>query len=235
MRAETWKGAANDHIDVYVPTNVSSCSMTMLIGHSYLIYAKHTKDGVLETGWCMGTRNASQAVSDLKLRLPRLEHNLRPPKGADKHKTRFRSCKATAAAETKQVNRANGGTCLFAQFTPQPCDSSTEDTTRKAFALVKALDARKHSKQPSPAAVFSFYCIDGMSVAEIARKCRCSRGTILNRLEFIRRKTGADPVRVRRLSAQFESFGERTPDARARRTSAKGLIYDAPEPEEEDA
>ena len=124
---------------------------------------------------------------------------------------------------------------LFARFTPQPCDSSTEDTTRKAFALVKALDARKHSKQPSPAAVFSFYCIDGMSVAEIARKCRCSRGTILNRLEFIRRKTGADPVRVRRLSAQFESFGERTPDARARRTSAKGLIYDTPEHEEEDA
>ena len=122
---------------------------------------------------------------------------------------------------------------LFSQFAPQPNDSSTEDTTRKAFALVKALDVPKRIKQPSPGAVFSFYCIDGMSVAEIARKCRCSRGTVLNRLELIRRKTGADPVRVRRLSAQFEGFDERTPDSRARRTSAKGLIYDAPEPNEE--
>jgi len=122
---------------------------------------------------------------------------------------------------------------LFAQFTPRPNDSSAEDATRKAFALVKALDVPKRLKRPSPGTVFSFYCIDGMSVAEVARKCRCSRGTVLNRLEFVRLKTGIDPIRVRRLSAQFESFEQRAPDSRARRTSAKGLIYDGVETDEE--
>jgi len=121
---------------------------------------------------------------------------------------------------------------MFAQFSPPPRESLPEDTTRKALALVKAMDANKSMKLPSPAAVFSFYCMQGLSVTAMARKLYCSRGTILNRLEFIRRKTGADPVRVRRLSAQFESFGERTADSRARRTSAKGLIYDAPDPDE---
>jgi hypothetical protein len=123
---------------------------------------------------------------------------------------------------------------LFAKFTPQPGDSPTEDTIRKAFALVKALDVPKRIKQPSPGAVFGFHCIDGMSVAEIARKCRCSRGTVLNRLEYVRLKTGVDPVRLRLLSAQFERLEERTRDSRARCTSAKGLIYDAVEPDEED-
>ena len=123
---------------------------------------------------------------------------------------------------------------LFAQFTPQPKDSLAEDTTRKAFALVKALDSRRRIKRPSPGTVFSFYCIDGLSVTDIARKCHCSRGTILNRLEFIRQKTGADPVRVRQLSAQFESIQDQTSDPRARRTSAKRLIYDSPDPGDEE-
>ncbi len=121
---------------------------------------------------------------------------------------------------------------MFARFTPQPDDSSAEGTTRKAFALVKALDARRIIKRPSPGTVFSYYCIEGLSVAEVARKCRCSRGTIRNRLEFIRQKTGADPVRVRRLSAHYESLEDQTADSRARRTIAKRLIYDT-DPEEQ--
>jgi hypothetical protein len=136
------------------------------------------------------------------------------------------------AQGTLQSTRTPGE--LFAQFNPPPGDSSAEDTTRKALAMVKALDPRKRIKQPSPGTVFSFYCIEGLSVAEVARKCRCSRGTILNRLEFIRLKTGADPIRVRRLSAQYERFEERIPDSRARRTSARGLIYDTARPEEEE-
>jgi len=63
---------------------------------------------------------------------------------------------------------------MFAQFKPPPKESLAEDTTRKAFALVKALDANKSMKLPSPAAVFSFYCIDGLRVTAIARKCNCS-------------------------------------------------------------
>jgi len=116
---------------------------------------------------------------------------------------------------------------MFAQFTPPPKESLAEDTTRKAFALVKALDANKSMKLPSPAAVFSFYCIHGLSVTAMARKLHCSRGTILNRLEFIRQKTGIDPGRIRSLSSQFEGIEDQASDARASHLHRKGLIYDA--------
>ena len=112
---------------------------------------------------------------------------------------------------------------MFAQFRPPPKESLAEDTTRKAFALVKALDANKSMKLPSPAAVFSFYCMHGLSMTAIARKCHCSRGTILNRLDFIRKKTGIDPGRIRALSPQFEAIEDQAADSRASHLHRKGL------------
>ena len=123
---------------------------------------------------------------------------------------------------------------MFAQFTPPPKESLAEDTTRKALALVKALDANKSMKLPSPAAVFSFYCMKGLSITAIARKLYCSRGTILNRLEFIRQKTGIDPGRIRSLSSQFEGIEDQAADSRASHLHRKDLIDDAPGDDEEE-
>ena len=116
---------------------------------------------------------------------------------------------------------------IFAHFTPPPKESLAEDTTRKAFALVKALDANKSMKLPSPAAVFSFYCMQGLSITDMARKLHCSRGTILNRLDFIRKKTGIEPGRIRILSSQFEAIEDQAADSRASHLHRKGLIDDA--------
>lgn len=116
---------------------------------------------------------------------------------------------------------------LFAPFTPRPKKTLDEDTTRKAFALVKALDNQKFMNAPSLASVFSLYCIDGLSVTDIARRCLCSRGTIMNRLACIRKKTGADPDEVRRLATP-NSYDE-TSDSRARHIHRKRLIDDSDE------
>ena len=116
---------------------------------------------------------------------------------------------------------------MFTAFTPQPKESLGEDTTRKAFALVKALDANQSMRLPSPATVFSLYCMQGLSVIEMARKCHCCRGTILNRLAFIHKKTGIDPLQLRALSSQFDMIEDHAADSRARHLHRKGLIYDA--------
>jgi hypothetical protein len=107
---------------------------------------------------------------------------------------------------TLQTDRVPGA--LFTRFIPQPDESSSEDSTRKALALVKGLDATTRMKFPSPVAIFSFYCVHGLSIARIARRCRCSRGTILNRLAFIRKRTGIDPDRIRASAPGLRMEGE---------------------------
>jgi len=116
---------------------------------------------------------------------------------------------------------------LFEPFTPEPKRTLDEDTTRKAFALVKALDNHKFMSAPSLASVFSLYCIDGLNVTDIARKCLCSRGTIMNRLAAILKKTGVDPKAVRRLAANFDRSDEQISDFRARHIHRKRLIDDS--------
>jgi hypothetical protein len=112
---------------------------------------------------------------------------------------------------------------LFQQFTAQPKKALDEDTAHKAFALVKSLEHKRTMKHPSPVSVFGFYCIDGLSVSAIARRCQCSRGTIINRLHYIRKKTGADPNTIRQLSATFGNSTQLS-DSRARYIHPRSLI-----------
>ncbi len=62
---EVWKGAGGASIDIEVPTQDGSCSVEILIGHRYLIYAQAESDGSLLTTLCMGTRILSDATEDL--------------------------------------------------------------------------------------------------------------------------------------------------------------------------
>ena len=94
---------------------------------------------------------------------------------------------------------------LFRAFTPEPREVLDEDTTRRAFALIKVLDQKQNFQPPTPATVFRLYCIDGLNISEIARKCRCSRGTILNRLKFIQKHTGLAAKAMRRFSGVMEA------------------------------
>jgi hypothetical protein len=122
---------------------------------------------------------------------------------------------------TLQALKAPGE--LFAAFTPEP-DREDRTVLQRAFALAKALDTEVPLRQPSPAAVFADYCIKGLNVSQIARKFRCSRGTVLNRLALIRRRTGMEPDSLRQISPHIEKIEDELSDPRASRIYRKGLV-----------
>ena len=93
----------------------------------------------------------------------------------------------------------------------------SEDVARQAFALVKALDSETGLRSAPVLTVFRLYCIEGLSADEVARRCRCSKGTVINRLEMIRRRTGSRPEKLRTYSAQFERVEESVKADEARR------------------
>src|SRR5262249_37191370 len=92
---------------------------------------------------------------------------------------------------------------LFAKFTPQPRESD-EDIASRAFALVQQLDSEGTRKSPSVLAVFRLYCIDGLGVTTIARKCGATRVTIRARIKLIEAKTGMNIDQLRNVSAHLE-------------------------------
>ena len=76
------------------------------------------------------------------------------------------------------------------------------------WAVLEGLDSGNRRKNPSLAAVFRLYFVQGLPVAQVARKCRCSVGTIVNRLKLLEAKTGATPEQLLRIGPQFEQFYE---------------------------
>jgi len=115
---------------------------------------------------------------------------------------------------------------LFARFTPAPKEELDEDVARRAFALVQQLDSGATNKAPTTLTVFRLYCMEELSAAQIARKYRCSKATIISRLNCIRAKTGVDPANLRRLSAHLGKMEADLTDSRAERIHRKNLIYD---------
>jgi len=73
---------------------------------------------------------------------------------------------------------------LFAKFTAQP-QAVEEDAARRAFALLQQLDSAPGAEPPSAFTVFRLYCVEELNTREIARICRCSHPTVLNRLKQI--------------------------------------------------
>src|SRR5689334_22910428 len=78
---------------------------------------------------------------------------------------------------------------------PPDCPEIT--SIRPALELLNYLDLRCPSKAPSVLSVLRLYCIHGMTIPEIARRCRCSVGTVCNRLKLFRKTTGHSPEHIR--------------------------------------
>jgi len=70
------------------------------------------------------------------------------------------------------------------------------------------LDSGSRRKNPSLAAVFRLYFVKELPIAQVARKCRCSVGTIMNRIKLLQDKTGATTEELRRVSPHFDRFYE---------------------------
>jgi len=119
---------------------------------------------------------------------------------------------------------------LFAQFQPEPKAAADGDLARSAFALLQQLDSESPSKPPSVLTVFRLYCVDNLTASQVARKCACSKTTVVDRLNLIRAKTGMPPERLRAYSAHLNHMQDDLRDSRARRIKPKNLIYDEEEP-----
>jgi len=105
---------------------------------------------------------------------------------------------------------------LFMRFTSDPAVED-QSVLQHAFALAKALETESPLDQPTALAVFHAYCQEGLRVTEIARRFRCSRGTVMNRLKLIAQRTGMEPDRLRQLSPQIARVEEELSDSRAAR------------------
>ena len=53
-----------------------------------------------------------------------------------------------------------------------------------------------------------------MTVEKIARKCKCSKATVSNRLKLLESKTGAPASRLRRISSYFTKLQDDLDSAR---------------------
>jgi len=128
----------------------------------------------------------------------------------------------------------------MAKMCPAPAPDKEEDeklpadVARQAFALVEKLDMEQGIRKAPVLTVFRLYCIKGMSAEQAARECRCSKATIINRLDMILRKTGVHPDKLRAYSAHFERVEEKVSDSRAREIYRKGLTDDTEDEDSED-
>ncbi len=67
-------------------------------------------------------------------------------------------------------------------------------------------EAGSRRKSPTLYTVFQLYCIEELTIPQTARKCRCSLGTVANRLNLLRARTGVAPERLRGISAYFTKY-----------------------------
>ena len=121
------------------------------------------------------------------------------------------------------VSRVSPGE-LFGRFSPQPGETVDASAARQAFALLTKLEGGRSGRSPTVLTVFRLYCIEELSAEQIARKCGCSKPTVLSRLKVIRQETGLPPATLRRFSAQFDQLEDEVSEPRARRIHRRNLF-----------
>jgi len=126
------------------------------------------------------------------------------------------------ASSGSDLGDAEGDGETGAQGTARP--TLSEDVARSAFALLVRLDAEGRFKAPSPLTVFRLYCVDGHSADQVARKCRCSKGTVMSRLRFIEAQTGTRPEDFRAMSGHLQQVDDELRASGAREIYRRGLV-----------
>lgn len=100
----------------------------------------------------------------------------------------------------------------------------SEDVARNAFALLQKLELDAPLKAPSVLTVFRLYCVDGHSADQVARKCRCAKGTVMSRLRFIETVTKTKPEQFRAMSGHLQQLDDDLNASGAREIYRRGLV-----------
>ncbi len=82
--------------------------------------------------------------------------------------------------------------------TNQPQPLTNPELARSLFEVLERLDSDSRRKPPSLLTVFRLYCVRRLTVVQIAHKCRCSLGTVSNRLKLLHAKTGTRPAHLKK-------------------------------------
>ncbi len=110
----------------------------------------------------------------------------------------------------------------------------TEDVARSAFALLVKLDAQGKHKPPTPLTVFRYYCVDGLSAGQVAEKCRCSKATVIGRLQFIEEVTHTKAEDFRVISGHLQKIADDYDNSGAREIYGRGLVHGSESDETDD-
>jgi hypothetical protein len=101
-----------------------------------------------------------------------------------------------------------------------------EDTARAAYAMVQKLDTEKALKPPTLLKVFHLYCVQGMSSDKIAKDCKCSKGTVINRMRDLREALKMNLDDLRAYATTFEDIERDIANTPGRYVHRKAMIYD---------
>jgi hypothetical protein len=121
---------------------------------------------------------------------------------------------------------------LFQSFAPD-AEPDLGCLATQIFGMVENLEKNKRVKPPSVMQVFQQYCGRGWTAQKIADIYRCSKATVLNRLNDIRQATGKEPDELRDFSPYFKQVEDNINDSRASSIHRRGLVHDVEDPEEE--
>lgn len=128
-------------------------------------------------------------------------------------------------AAVERVLGLTGETLKTEMLKPE-IEPVSEDVARSAFALLQKLELDAPLKAPSVLTVFRLYCVDGFSAERVARKCRCSKGTVMSRLRFIQARTGMKPEQFRAMSGHLQQVDDELRESGAREIYRQGLAED---------
>ncbi len=118
---------------------------------------------------------------------------------------------------------------LFSVHLPQRGEPASDDEARRLFALLKELDAANTVRKAPVSQVFRLYCLEGLSRAEVAKRCGCVESLVTLRLHEIERKLGRKPAELRELSPEFECIEESLSDPRARHIHRRSAMEERDE------
>ena len=112
--------------------------------------------------------------------------------------------------------RQSGGE-LFAAFLPEVPEEITEEAARKLYALVVVCASEQTDRKAPIKEVFDLYCRTGLSAEEVRLKLRCSKATVINRLNTLHDRTGVTADKLRAYTPFFNDVEKSLADPRAKR------------------
>jgi hypothetical protein len=104
-------------------------------------------------------------------------------------------------------------------------DEAGRGFAAKLLALLTALDPDKRLRKAAPVRVFNLYYRQRLEPAEIARRCKCHRSLVFDRLAAIQKALPWTPQQLHELSPHVEALQEALSDSRASGIHRKSAVY----------